>query len=226
MRIDSGTQKLWEEYLAAEKDRIRDVTIRALDRFLAALLRHDPATWQAWARDLAAQVSEGISDVPVRFPLFRRALLPALSEGVHQGVPGCARSLAHFESHLVNTKEVALPPNLRSAVGLLRAAVELDPADRLARQRLVERWASYLDYTLHELPAGVLYGHDGATPEQCGQLLELLEEFRAHVAVLDQEETFADLIADCSLHFNSYREYLALGPSSGSYERFLETRAG
>lgn len=43
------------------------------------------------------------------------------------------------------------------------------------------------------------------------------------MAVLDQEERFANLIAG-TLHFNSYREYLAQGESDESYEGFLEAR--
>lgn len=222
--LDTETQKLWDDYLAAEKDRIRGVTMPALDRFIEAVLQLDPAVWKAWARDFAAQVSDEGSDAPVRFPLFRRVLLPALAEGVLQDVPGCARSLAHFESHLVNTQDVPLPEHLRSAVGLLQAAVRCDPNDRLARSRLVGRWSNYLEYTLHELPDGVLYGHNGATPEQCGELLALLQDFRGHVAVLNQEERFADLIADCTLHFNSYREYLAQRQPGETYESFLEAR--
>lgn len=222
--LDPETQKLWEDYLAAEKDRIRDVTMTALDQFIEALLRLDPEVWHAWARNLAAQVSDEGLDIPVRFPLFRRVLVPVLADGVLRDVPGCARWLAHFESHLLNTKDVPLPAHLLSAVGLLQAAVRCDPEDRLARRRLVERWANYLEYTLHELPDGVLYGYGGATPEQCGELLALLQDFRGHVAVLNQEERYADLIADCTLHFNSYREYLAQGQPGESYESFLESR--
>lgn len=173
---------------------------------------------------VAARIADGSSGVPVRFPLFRRVLLPVLADGVLRDVPGCARSLAHFESHLLHTKEVPLPASLRTVDGLLRAAVRCDPGDHLARGRLVNRLASYLEYTLHEVPDAVLYGSGGATPEQCGELLDLLQELRTHVAVLHQEERYADLIADCELHFNSYREYLAQRRSGDSYESFLEAR--
>lgn len=47
----------------------------------------------------------------------------------------------------------------------------------------------------------------------------------SHVAVLHQEERYADLIADCALHFNGYREYLAQGRAGETYESFLEARA-
>ena len=219
-----AAQKLWEAYLAAEDDRIREVTMPALDRFIEAVLAHDPAVWHAWGRDLAIGVSDGQLDVPVRFPLFRRVVLPALAEGVVRGIAHCARALASFESLLANTPEVPLPEPLQSAVELLREALARDPADRLARERLVERWQGYLEYTLHELPAGVLYGRDGATIQECGELLELLGEFRTHVAILEQEERVADLVAECDQHFRAYRDYLQDVPRVDSYERFLEAQ--
>jgi hypothetical protein len=151
-------------------------------------------------------------------------LLPALADGVMQGVSGCARSLAEFESHLVNTQEVPLPENLRTRSGLLREAVRLDPTDRIARSRLVETVAWQLEYSLHELPAGVLWGNNGASAEECGWLLDLLDQFRAHVTALHDERRFEDLIAECDLHFNAYREYLLAGRPGGSYESFLGRR--
>ena len=218
-------QRLWDEYLAAEKDRIRSMTMPALDRFIESLLRHEPEVWHAWARDVARQVADGKAEIPVRFPLFRQVLLPALSDGVKRELPGCARWLAEFESLLVNSQWGALPDRLQSAIGLLREAIRVDPADQLARQRLVNRWASYLDYTLHELPTGVLYARDGATAEECGELLELLDEFRGHVQTLGETEKFAELISECDLHFRSYRDYLLQGRPEGSYELYLERRS-
>lgn len=215
-------QQLWDEYLAAEKDRIRAVTMPTLDRFIESLLRHELEVWQTWARDLARQVSDDRLEIPVRFPLFRQILLPALSDGVKRELPGCARWLAQFESLLVNAQWEGLPDHLQSAVGLLREAIRVDPDDQLARRRLVKRWESYLDYTLHELPGGVLYAQNGATTEQCGELLELLDEFRGHAQLIGEEEKFAELISDCNFHFRNYREYLLQERPGGSYEGFLE----
>ena len=159
-------RQLWFDYLDAEKERIRHLTMPALDRFIESLLRHDMEVWHAWARDLARQISDEGAEIPVRFPLFRRVLLPALADGVTRELPGCARWLAEFESLLVNSDATMLPDHLQSSIGLLREAVRVDAADQLARRRLVNRWSSYLDYTLHELPAGVLYGQNGATAEE------------------------------------------------------------
>lgn len=224
--LTAETHQLWLDYLAAEKERIRSVTMPTLDRFIESLLRHETEVWHAWARDLARQISDEQAETPVRFPLFRQVLLPALADGMKRELPGCARWLAQFESLLVNSDAGALPDRLQSSVGLLREALRVDAADQVARRRLVSRWSSYLDYTLHELPAGVLYGQNGATAEQCGELLELLAEFSGHVQALGETEKFAELISECDFHFRSYREYLLQSRPGGSYERFLESLEG
>jgi hypothetical protein len=220
--IDSRLQGLWDSYLAAERDCIRTVMIPALDRFLDALLESPPEIWKPWAKKIAADISDRAAATPMRFPLFRRAVLPALAEGVLRQEPGCARWLASFESLLFHSPEPLLPPELRTSVGLLAEAVRIDPADDAARRRLIDRHASYLEYTLHELPIGVLFGIDGATPNQCQDLLNLLGEFKADVALTSQEARFSELIRDCEFHYNAYAAYIRSGPPYDGYERYLQ----
>jgi len=224
--LDANAQRLWSEYLEAEQDRVRDVLMPALDRFLAAFALQDEVRQEAWALHLAACVVDQGADTPVRFPLFERILLPALAVGVTNEQPGCARWLAHFDHLLVHCRQVALPDHLTSVVGLLTEAVRLDPSDRKARQALVCRLGSHFEYTLHELPSGVLYGHNGASVAQCDELLAELADFREHVHVLGETARYAELIEECALHYRRYREYLASGRPGGSYARFLETHDG
>lgn len=220
--LSAKTATLWAEYLQAERDRLRGLSLECLERFVDELLAENCAVRREWALDVAASVSDHSADIPVRFPLFRQVLLPVLVDGVLQNQPGCARWLAHFESMLFHSKEDSLPRNLRTAAGLLRAAVELDPNDTLARHRLVEENARYMEYTLHEIPAGVIYGADGATLSQCQDLLKLLSEFKEDVALLGESEKYADLIADCNFHYRTYQKYLKAGQTEGAYEGFVQ----
>lgn len=220
--LDSHLQNLWDSYLAAEHDGIREVRMPALDRFLDALLKSPPDIWKLWARKIAADISDRSVETPMRFPLFQRVVLPALAEGVLRQEPGCARWLASFESRLLNSPDPLLPPELRTCVALLAEAVRLDPSDDIARRRLIERHASYLEYTLHEVPVGVLCGADSATLTECEDLLALLGEFKTHVAVTREEARYAELIRECEFHYNAYAAYLRSGPPYEGYERYLE----
>jgi hypothetical protein len=215
---------LWNDYLRAEEDRIRAIVTERLARFIDRLLQEDTPVWQAWALDTAASAADEGADIQVRFPLFERVLLPALADGVARGAPGCARWLAHF-GHLLHHAGVSvLPAHLRTTHGLLQEAVRLDAADLVARRRLVEQQASYLEYTLHELPSGVLYGHDGASVAECDDLLQQLADFREHVAVLRETDRHAALIEECAEHYGAYRDYLQRDRPDGSYARFFERR--
>ena len=214
--LPDETANLWTEYLRAERDGLRAVAMERLAQLIDRLLREGADAWHTWALETAASVSDNGADIPVRFPLFERVLLPALADGAKRGTPGCARWLAHLDQALHQADLSLLPQHLRTAEGLLEEAVRLDPEDHLARRRLVERRASYLGYTLHELPTGVLYGKDGATIPECQELLQLLAEFRGHVAMLDEVDGYSALIDKCTEHYHGYLDYLRRGRPGGS----------
>jgi hypothetical protein len=217
--LSERSERLWAAYLSAERGQLRAVRQRALDEFLDALLAEPPALWKAWAKSFAREVTDDGAGWPVRVPLFRRALVPALLEGITAREPGPARWLASFDLQLLARASGEIPEPFRTPRGLLREALRADPHDQRARQKFVESVAPYLEYTLHELPAGVLWEQDGATPEQCEELQALLTDFDESVEKLRETHAYRDLIADCRLHF---REYLLAGQPGGSYGAYLQ----
>ncbi|MGB8932390.1 MAG: hypothetical protein WCC48_14195 [Anaeromyxobacteraceae bacterium] len=80
-----------EAYVVAERDRVRALMLPALDAFLDSLQREEPSVWKAWAKGLARDVADGGKEFPVRMPLFKRAIAPALVEGVARRERGAAR---------------------------------------------------------------------------------------------------------------------------------------
>ena len=56
--IGPTTEKLWRQYLDAEKNRVRLVMLPALERFIDELLAESKGSWQQWALDIAIQVSD------------------------------------------------------------------------------------------------------------------------------------------------------------------------
>jgi len=78
---------------------------------------------------------------------------------------------------------------------------------------------SYLDYTLHELPAGVLYDANGANPTECLKLMKetyRLEELSKH---LDEENS--NFIDFCRWHYERYPHYLSRQKHFGSYGNYI-----
>jgi hypothetical protein len=218
----------WESYLSTENSGTRDAKIHALTEFVDELVKSPAPTWKGWALDLVARVVDEGADIPIRRPLFEHVLFPALAEALDAQTAGSARWLAGLSQHLYRCPSCVerLGRDRASEWALLRSAVAQDPADIRSRQQLVRLIANHLRYTLHELPAGVLYGIDGATVEQCDELLAELDEFRALIEIEGRTADHAPLVAECDRHFKSYKRYLFERPAHESYKHFLDTKDG
>lgn len=220
--LTAEQNRLWQLYQAAESRELRAEKLRALNAFVDALETSTP-DWFPWARGLAEEVVDHRLDFVIRRPLFERAVFPALLAGFEARLPGCARWLAGLAQHLYRCQNCRerLPPQEATEIGLLRAAVQHDLGDERSRLRLIERITVWFRNSLHELPWGVLYGLDGATPDQCLEMDAELDEFGALVESAGLGARYAELIAECRRHFRGYREFLLHADEYGSYAEYL-----
>jgi hypothetical protein len=224
--LTADQRKLWEAYEAAEGRAPRAEKLRALDAFLDVLETSPPVEWYSWARSIAEGVVDHGVNLVIRRPLFERAVFPALLAGFHAGLPGSARWLAGLSQHLLHSPGCREKlPGGGTELGLLWAAVNHDSGDRLSRIRLIEKIADRLRYSIHEVPSGVLYGMDGASPEQCQELEAELEEFCRLVAQEKLQERYAELVGACRHHFRGYRDYLLHREMYESYAAYLSQHA-
>ena len=212
----------WDAHLDAERRGLRASALSILKELIELLNTAEPIIRREWVLQLVAKVVEDESGIKIRFPLFNQIILPELVAEVLAGRQECARWLAHFDGHFRGSMSQmgSLPESMQSKVGLLLEALRVDPQDQGARRVLVEERSRYLEYTLHELPAGVLYGHDGATISQCVELAGLLEDFRNEVELLGESSIHKKLVESCAFHFNKYRQYLEAKRPGHSYWRF------
>jgi hypothetical protein len=224
--MDSDIERLWDVYTTTERVRIRPESLKALEAFIERFLSLEEQERISWARSFSLRAEAGNSDVPVRMPLFSRIIFPVLLAGIESGEPDSARCLASFSQLLYQAKECQerLAPELRTERGLLNLAVRQHPGDLRARERLVNVIASALEYSTHELPTGVVHEADGATIEQCDELVSDLEAFRSHLHITGQLPQYKDLIEECDFHFKTYRDYLKEGCPGHSYEQFFSRR--
>lgn len=95
--------------------------------------------------------------------------------------------------------------------------------DRACRAPTVVRAVDWLSYAVHELPAGVLDGPNGATPDACREMLEDLEGFERLCTRLDLKD-HAKFLEGCRWHFEHYPHYLARRRHFASYEAYTVDR--
>ena len=100
-------------------------------------------------------------------------------------------------------------------------AVPVDSADQDA-YRAAMNW---LAGSVHELPAGVLWGSDGASTDQCREMLDGLEDFARLCARFGLEDHH-EFVDECRWHFEHYPHFLERRRHFRSYEQYVMDRCG
>jgi len=216
----------WWGYVRTESGAARADMLEALDRFVSSFKALADIQQSDWAFIFAALHETDAAPVPVRIPLFRHALLPSLSVGVLESRPNAARLLSRFDQQLQQSpEEAALLPGGDSIHALLEQATEDDPTDTMAWRALVEQDARWLAYSLHELPNVVLAGINGASIEQCDQMLARLATFRDRLCRCGETDLYEPLLHACEFHYKAYGDYLRSGHLT-SYAFYLDEHFG
>lgn len=81
------------------------------------------------------------------------------------------------------------------------------------------RLLSYLNYTLHELPLGVLYDHNGADERKCAELMSATYELERLAA--ERGADVSEFVATCRWHYERYPHYLSRAKHFGSYANYM-----
>jgi hypothetical protein len=100
----------------------------------------------------------------------------------------------------------------------------LDTVSTLALRREFDRLYSLLDYSMHELPAGVLWNPNAATPAQCAELMTDLNRF----AVLSDQLGIStqEFVEACRWHLDHYPHYLSRRRHFVDYAEYVLDRGG
>lgn len=97
-------------------------------------------------------------------------------------------------------------------------------ASKRALEREFEQLHSILHYSMHELPAGVLWNPNAATPAQCVTLMADLNRF----AVVSEQLSIAtqEFVEACRWHLDHYPHYLSRRRHFADYARYVLDRGG
>ena len=88
-----------------------------------------------------------------------------------------------------------------------------------------QRDLNWLWGAVHELPAGVLWGANSASREQCAEMLLGLQDFHTACLRLGYDD-HADFIEGCRWHFEQYPHYLERRRHFVDYASYTRDRGG
>lgn len=223
MEAADEIEGLWRRYRELEnRGGDRATMLDALIAFVGRVEAAPPNIRRTWADECLRASSDPKARLHIRSPLFERVLFPELKARYITGDAPAARALAQLSQQLFRYREGWEALGWPGEVDLWKEAYRRDPSFEHARAKLVSATANFIHYTLHELPAGVLYGTDGATLEQCDELVAELAFFRGLLTSREVEQ-FQALVERASFHYPNYREYLLQNRKHG-YGTFLAER--
>lgn len=157
--------------------------------------------------------------IVIRQPFFEKIIYPILEVEIF-------RNNLQAIKHLIKLEQKLLKFQIRSKIyeptkrQLIIRGLKLNPNDRELLEIYEADLRNYLQYTIHEIPFGVLYGMDGANESECDELLELLHQYKrsCNQLLIDRN----DLIEECDFHFLNYKIYLQKENEFKNYEDFLK----
>ncbi|WP_224369820.1 hypothetical protein [Hyalangium versicolor] len=215
--------------LALEARGRRHEALQAAEE-LAASLRQYPEDWRdQWVASVCEEVIDRNPVPPefgipqMRYPLLRDLICPVLLRRYSRRDANAARWFAWLMNRYSGATRLwaSLPPEAQSPLAMLRKADEWNPGDVRVMAPLVEHLAGWFHHAMHELPMGVLYGMNGASIEQCGEMLEELERMEEWIRRLGWEDRYARALEYWRHQVRCYSAYLSQAEIR-SYEAYLQ----
>jgi hypothetical protein len=143
---------------------------------------------QKWTREFLARGDFGHK---IRHEIYAEVIFPVLERGFQDGDFNSLLWLARTAQNIYSARELHERVGFLSESNFLRRAYEARPDDEIVRRFLLEDLLQWFDYCEHEWPAGILHGADGATLQECEEILRevafarTLDTQREHNAHLD-----------------------------------------
>jgi hypothetical protein len=145
--------------------------------------------------------------IVIRFQLFRQILYPILTHEIDKDNIEAIKSLIKLLEYYGNYQNL-IDDNKYSVWKILDKGLQLSPNDTELLKVYQYKQKDYFEYTLHELPAGVLFGADGATIEQCEELLNDLTRYEEVCSKLSIDPIV--LVDECRFYYLHYKNYLTI----------------
>lgn len=158
-------------------------------------------------------------NIAIRQPFFYHIIYPILSENIEKNNVDAIKAMIKLEDPLRNYKHYT--ENYTYSVrALIDKGLSISPEDEQLLSCFLGKTGDVMDRSLREIPIGVLYdGVDGASIEECDELLELLDRYE--VASKKLNRIYGNRVSICRYYYKTYKEYLGTYEDYDGYEDFL-----
>ncbi len=137
----------------------------------------------------------------IRHEIYENVVFPVLLDGYHRGDTWSLRWLVKTDQNMNKADHLGKQIDHKSALLMLKELYVSNPEDEETRSLLLERQIDWFQFSVHEWPAGILNGMDGATEEDCREILKDVETART----LDKENRYTDFLDDYETKVREYQ---------------------
>lgn len=197
-------QSFIEEYIDIENNPRNH---RKRSQLLSQLLATYPNISHTSFEDLLMMLDQlQHNQTTIRMPIFAQFIYPVLVREIELGNLQAMKVLLRYKVLLNSYNHMMKREDKYSYEPLINRYLQHFPDDHevLLQKKALQEYS--LDFSLHELPHGVLYGMNSATIEGCLKLLDLLEVYKNTCQKLQIDQN--DNIRYYAMHFQSYQDYL------------------
>lgn len=186
--------QLYQEFLS-KKHLNKERAKTALSEFIASFAdQQEKAEWARWFLEKEDFGHE----------IYREIIFPFLVGGYKNGDAWAILHLARTINNLASENDLHSQINFASSTELLKQSYALAPNEEV-RDEILRSDLQFYAYSAHEWPVGILWGHNGATIEQCQQLIDEVRWTRT----LDKEGTYKIALDDYENKVREYQQRLA-----------------
>jgi hypothetical protein len=190
---------LYEDYWALLAAGRRQEARLSLDAFIQSFRTFEER--ERWTREFLKAHAYGER---IRHEIYAELIFPVLLIGSRREDAWSLYWLAGTSQNLYRASSLHEQVGFKQEVGFLKEAYAVDSNFSEVRKRLLESLRSRFLYAAHEWPAGILWGHDSATLDQCDELMSMATLARE----LDREGTCALSIGEFESKVKQYKERL------------------
>ena len=193
--------KYYEEYLHYKNIGIKTKAKEYIDNFIHSFKNYDEK--ELWTIEYLPKIDFD-SNGRVRNELFEEIIFPVLWNGYNNKNIELMIWLTKLEQNYCQNLRIWKKMDYKSSTQIINECYEIAPNNEDILDLYLELEIASISYSIHEWPSGILNGNDGATKDECKNLLDKIPFFHK----LDRNKKYFEFINDFEDKLKEYMERL------------------
>ena len=191
----------YKEFRKLEEKGLKKQASKALRDFISSFENEQEK--EEWVWEYLPKLQKN-RHTRIRHEIFHELVYPVLKAGYKNNEFSSTIWLGKLSQNIYRAQKIHEELNWVSELSLYEKSCEINPGNDEARLLLLNSLVSWLEYSEHEWPRGILYGNNGATIEQCDEISNEVQR----VIQLDKEHVYSEFIKQYIKNISEYRARL------------------